>query len=498
MPWRSLPYCLRSFCDLRLELLHRPLRLDLLDEQREQDQPDGDDQEHDRQRPGDAARPGPRNVENSECHVLHHPGDGGVQPVKQRRTPPSGPGAGPAGWLVGDAVTAGLRCRRPCSTTGRPPRFRDGSSRSGTRSTPPGCQGAHLTSRRSASQLPRPAPCRVDRLGRVGAAGRVEAAARRQGRADRPRVEARSTAQQPRGGSSRTGTRSPQQPVQAGDEVAVQHGGRRASAASGRARTTRSAVGGQPVQLVARRRPAAAGSPGGGPPSCRRPCRPRNRPAHRPAARAGATREPPVCSGRSGRKWSTMVGRPARRPDRTTAVNSGRRRRRACAGNTSGGELLATLAPTAGEDRPARAGAHPQPEAVGLGPTAVVRLERALAHEVLPLHDIDGAHPPVGGRARGDRGGRRWPRSPATPEAGHCGPARAPAPPAPRSARADGGRNRPQTPASITEERAAAGRPGASRPPMVHPAASGSGGGTPEPTRPGGRPESLPGCGRGC
>src|ERR671916_3433618 len=80
-----------------------------------------------------------------------------------------------------------------------------------------------------------------------------------------------------------------------------------------------------------------------------------------------------------------MVGRPARRPDRTTAVNSGRRRRRACAGNTSGGELLATLAATAGDDRPARTGAHAQPKAVGLGPAAVVRLERALAHEGLPL-----------------------------------------------------------------------------------------------------------------
>jgi hypothetical protein len=78
-----------------------------------------------------------------------------------------------------------------------------------------------------------------------------------------------------------------------------------------------------------------------------------------------------------------MVGRPARRPDRTTAVNSGRRRRRACAGNTSGGELLAALATTAGEDCAACTGAHPQPEAVGLGPTTVVRLERALAHEEL-------------------------------------------------------------------------------------------------------------------
>src|SRR5918996_5085001 len=93
-----------------------------------------------------------------------------------------------------------------------------------------------------------------------------------------------------------------------------------------------------------------------------------------------------------------MVGRPARLPDRTTAVNSGRRRRRACAGSTSGGELLATLAPAGGDDRPAGTGAHPQPEAVGLGPPAVVRLERALAHEVLPLHDVDGARPSVDGR----------------------------------------------------------------------------------------------------
>src|SRR4051794_41649262 len=100
-----------------------------------------------------------------------------------------------------------------------------------------------------------------------------------------------------------------------------------------------------------------------------------------------------------------MVGRPARRPYRTTAVNSGRRRRRACAGNTSGGEVLAALAPTAGDDRPARAGAHPQPEAVGLGPAAVVRLERALAHEVLLRHDIGGRRPPRGGGGGGGRGG---------------------------------------------------------------------------------------------
>src|SRR3954470_11570303 len=80
-----------------------------------------------------------------------------------------------------------------------------------------------------------------------------------------------------------------------------------------------------------------------------------------------------------------MVGRPARRPDRTTTVNSGRRRRRACAGSTSGGELVATLATAGGEDAAPGPGAQPEPEAVGLGPATVVRLERALAHEGLLL-----------------------------------------------------------------------------------------------------------------
>ena len=46
----------------------------------------------------------------------------------------------------------------------------------------------------------------------------------------------------------------------------------------------------------------------------------------------------------------------------------------------SGGQLVATLAPTSGEDRAAGSGAHAQPEAMGLGPTPVVRLEGALRH----------------------------------------------------------------------------------------------------------------------
>src|SRR3954465_7716904 len=128
-----------------------------------------------------------------------------------------------------------------------------------------------------------------------------------------------------------------------------------------------------------------------------------------------------------------MVGRPARRPDRTTAVNSGRRRRRACAGSTSGGELVATLAPTAGEDGATGTGAHPQPEAVGLGPATVVRLERALAHEGLPLLTTSvrrgpGRAPHARERARSSARGERASRPAPVPEAGLpcAGPGRHP------------------------------------------------------------------------
>jgi hypothetical protein len=118
---------------------------------------------------------------------------------------------------------------------------------------------------------------------------------------------------------------------------------------------------------------------------------------------------------------------------------------------------------------------------VGLRPSAVVRLERALAHEVLPLHDIGGAHPPVGGHARG--AGRqdavlRRPRklllrngTPRFPSA------------QPNCTDGEGGRNRPQTRPSITEEEP---EPEAGRTATTHgpPGRPPSGGGTPEPTRP--------------
>jgi len=52
------------------------------------------------------------------------------------------------------------------------------------------------------------------------------------------------------------------------------------------------------------------------------------------------------------------------------------------AGSVSGRELVATLATARGEDGAPCTGTHAQPEAVGLGPTTVVGLERALAHEL--------------------------------------------------------------------------------------------------------------------
>src|SRR3954453_19107845 len=77
---------------------------------------------------------------------------------------------------------------------------------------------------------------------------------------------------------------------------------------------------------------------------------------------------------------------PARRPRRTASWNSSWRRIRCAAGSmpaASGRELAAALAAASSQDRATGAGAHAQAEAVGLGPTAVVRLERALAHEFL-------------------------------------------------------------------------------------------------------------------
>ena len=89
-------------------------------------------------------------------------------------------------------------------------------------------------------------------------------------------------------------------------------------------------------------------------------------------------------------KWALSFRPPALRPVRVTSRNSCGRLIRDCRGSTPppaqpgcpalGGQPRAPLAAARGENRPAGAGTHPEPEAMGLRPPAVVRLERTLAH----------------------------------------------------------------------------------------------------------------------
>jgi len=86
--------------------------------------------------------------------------------------------------------------------------------------------------------------------------------------------------------------------------------------------------------------------------------------------------------------WTTISVEPARAPlgPRKVAAKSELARSRCPAGSTgsaSGGELGAALGATGRQDGATRTGPHAQTEAVGLGPTTVVRLESTLAHEDL-------------------------------------------------------------------------------------------------------------------
>jgi hypothetical protein len=72
-------------------------------------------------------------------------------------------------------------------------------------------------------------------------------------------------------------------------------------------------------------------------------------------------------------------GHGARPLESEGARSDGYWRRARPAALASGSEAVATLATTGRQDGAAGAGAHPQTEAVGLVPTAVVRLKRALA-----------------------------------------------------------------------------------------------------------------------
>src|SRR5262245_57483422 len=85
--------------------------------------------------------------------------------------------------------------------------------------------------------------------------------------------------------------------------------------------------------------------------------------------------------------WTVRHDRPARRPRRIAVSNSSRRRIRFPAASTGMPRLSAqacpALGPARGEDRATRSGAHPKPEAVGLGTPTVVRLKGALTHSRL-------------------------------------------------------------------------------------------------------------------
>jgi hypothetical protein len=110
--------------------------------------------------------------------------------------------------------------------------------------------------------------------------------------------------------------------------------------------------------------------------------------------------------GRSSR-WPDSSGLPARLPLSTAAENSAWRRIRAAAGSTghhrraarprrSDTDPRAPLPATGGKNRTPGPGAHPQPEPVHLGPTAVVRLERTLTHWFLQVGLISAAATPAG------------------------------------------------------------------------------------------------------
>ena len=355
----------------------------------------------------------------------------------------------------------------------------------------------------AAQRQPRPAGGAVplDRLGGVGAARRVEAAARRQCRADRPGVEPDDGEEYP----------PPAAPDHAGPDPPLGAGPAPRTDRGGGPRTRRRPLGlasddevgssRQPVQLVADHRPQTPRHPVADHRVADRPpdhqTGPRTGRPHRDAGRPGAARVLGPFGEEvehHGRPPGAAAGPDDRGELRTPAqarLRGQHVRRRASRDPCA----------AAGEDRPARAGPHPQPEAVGLGPTAVVRLERALAHEVLPLHDIDGAHPPVGGRARGADGRRSR-----VPRPGSWSlRSRTPAPPGSCVLRERRRRSEPSTDSGQhnrgTRRRPAAGRI-ADRPWSPRRRSGGCGravvAGPADADAPGRVARALPGCGRGC
>lgn len=115
-------------------------------------------------------------------------------------------------------------------------------------------------------------------------------------------------------------------------------------------------------------------------------------------ARAGGTGPPASCGSVRRepavprKRCTTRSGRPALRPRRTAVAKSSRRLSRCSEGSTSwtcgqaasGRQAGAALGAAVRDDRATGTRPHPQPETVGLGAAAVVRLEGALAHSGAP------------------------------------------------------------------------------------------------------------------
>ena len=160
-------------------------------------------------------------------------------------------------------------------------------------------------------------------------------------------------------------------------------------AAGGLARTTRS----RPVGIPGSGQPPARGAGawcGCGPPRHRPPWTRRNRPA---AGDPHARRRGGVDHEQPGAGSATPGGAHRRREVRPLTQSVRRRQHR----RPQAEKLGAALTATSGEDAAARTGAHPQTEAVGLGPAAVVRLEGPLAHDVLSSASVGPRARVVGG-----------------------------------------------------------------------------------------------------
>ena len=176
-----------------------------------------------------------------------------------------------------------------------------------------------------------------------------------------------------------------------------------AAAAGGRARTTSRLPGGQ-----LRRAGRAPGGAAGASTRLRVTTAPRPPGRRRTRPAAGDARAAPP----AGRRRVQVHDQPSsRRPRATRPADGARKSARGAGGRgrehgRQAESLRATLGAAGREDRAAGAGAHPQAEAVGLGPPTVVRLERALAHAWAP--GLGGA-----GRAARSTAGGRGARPPA-------------------------------------------------------------------------------------